>query len=91
MLPLFFSAMAATETLDFWTLSIVQNSNQLENTTFQKLDLFPSSGEVRETPILLGPLERANLNHWINRVDVSLPSPEDGNKSSFRNIMFSSY
>jgi hypothetical protein len=33
----------------------------LENTTFQKLDLFPSSGEGRETPTLLGPLERANL------------------------------
>jgi hypothetical protein len=36
----------------------------LENTTFQKLDLFPSSGEGRETTTLLGPLERANLNHW---------------------------
>jgi hypothetical protein len=29
---------------------------------FRKLDLFPSSGEERETPALLGPLERANLN-----------------------------
>jgi hypothetical protein len=27
------------------------------------LDLFPSSGEVGETPTLLGPLERANHNH----------------------------
>jgi hypothetical protein len=27
------------------------------------LDLFPSSGEGRETPTLLGALERANLNH----------------------------
>jgi hypothetical protein len=26
--------------------------------------VFPSSGEGRETPILLGHLERANLNHW---------------------------
>jgi hypothetical protein len=34
-----------------------------------------SSGEKRETPTLLGPLERANLNH----------------KSSFRNDVFSSY
>jgi hypothetical protein len=25
--------------------------------------MFPSSGEG-ETPALLGPLERANLNHW---------------------------
>jgi hypothetical protein len=26
--------------------------------------MFPSSGEGKETPILLGPLERDNLNHW---------------------------
>jgi hypothetical protein len=31
---------------------------------FWKLDLFPSSGEG-ETSTLLGPLERANLNHQI--------------------------
>jgi hypothetical protein len=32
---------------------------------FQKLDLCPSSGERGEkTPTQLGPLERANLNHW---------------------------
>jgi hypothetical protein len=31
---------------------------------FQKLDLSPSSGEGKETPDLLGRLERANLNHW---------------------------
>jgi hypothetical protein len=29
---------------------------------FRKLDHFPSSGEGWETPTLLGPLERANLN-----------------------------
>jgi hypothetical protein len=34
----------------------------LENTTIRKLDLFLSSGEGRETPTLLGPLERASLN-----------------------------
>jgi hypothetical protein len=33
---------------------------------FRKLDLFPSKCEVRDTPSLLGPLERANLNHWTN-------------------------
>jgi hypothetical protein len=37
---------------------------ELENTTFRKLDLFPSPGEERESPTLLGPLERADLNHW---------------------------
>jgi hypothetical protein len=31
---------------------------KLENPTFRKLDLLPSSGE-RETPTLLDPLERA--------------------------------
>jgi hypothetical protein len=34
-----------SELLSFWTLSIVQYSNKLENTTFRKLDLFPSSGQ----------------------------------------------
>jgi hypothetical protein len=33
------------------------------NTTFRKLDLFPSSGVVKKR-ILLGPLERASPNHW---------------------------
>jgi hypothetical protein len=34
-----------SELLSFWTLSIVQYSKKLKNTTFRKLDLFPSSGE----------------------------------------------
>jgi hypothetical protein len=35
------------------------------NTIFRKLDMFPSSGEGEEkTSTELGPLERANLNHW---------------------------
>jgi hypothetical protein len=60
---------------------------------FRKLYRFPSSGEWKETPTLLGPLERAQLNHGTiskgpNRVYVSLPSPEKGNRSSFRNVVF---
>jgi hypothetical protein len=39
------------------TAKIVKNS---KNTTFRKLDLFPSSGEGK--PTLLGPLERASLS-----------------------------
>jgi hypothetical protein len=36
------------------------------------LDLFPSAGEgARETPTLLGPLERANLNHWTTYVSIT--------------------
>jgi hypothetical protein len=36
----------------------------LEDITFGKLELFPSSGEGREIPTLSASLERANLNHW---------------------------
>jgi hypothetical protein len=52
-----------------------------ENTMFQKPDMFPPSGEGGEkTPTQLGPLERANLNHWIAPV-----------RYSFRNVVFSIY
>jgi hypothetical protein len=43
-----------SESLGFWT--------------FRKLDVFPSSGERKETRTLLGPLERLNLSHWSNEV-----------------------
>jgi hypothetical protein len=39
------------------------SSGVLRNITFQELDLFQSSGEG-VGDILLGPLERANINHW---------------------------
>jgi hypothetical protein len=55
----------------FWTFSIVRNSKQ-KNTTFRKRDLFPSSDEGRETAILLGCLERANLNHWTTNAEVEV-------------------
>jgi hypothetical protein len=62
---------------------------------FRALSLFPSSGEERETLTNLSPVGRANRNHWTwsaqskgpNRVDVSFPSPVEGNKSSFRNAV----
>jgi hypothetical protein len=63
--------------LDFVPRAVL---DKLEN-TFRKLDLFPSSGENRETPTVLGPY----------RIGVSLLSPEDGNKPIFRNVMFSRY
>jgi hypothetical protein len=54
-----------------------------------------------ETPTQLSPLERVNLSlQWLrlalskrpNWVGVSCPlSPEDGNRSSFQNVMFSSF
>jgi hypothetical protein len=42
------------ELLGFWALPIVRHSKQLENTTFRKLDLFPSSCEEGKH-ILLDP------------------------------------
>jgi hypothetical protein len=70
-------------------LSFTLLDNFRENRTFRKLDLFPSSDKGTETPTLLGPFEKANLNHWT-RVGVSFPSPEDGNRFSLRNVLFSS-
>jgi hypothetical protein len=46
---------------------------KLENITFRKLDLFPSSGEG-EMPTLLDPVERANLNDWTTHVRVQSQS-----------------
>jgi hypothetical protein len=92
-------------THDYWVFGHWPSSGILKNTTYWKLDLFPSSGKVWETPTLLGLLERANLKHcnpvtitiqgvWLavsngpNRVGVSHFSVEDGNRSSFQNIVF---
>jgi hypothetical protein len=48
----------------------------IENTTFRKLDVVPSSGKGRETPRLLGPLETANLSRWTSWViEVFLRDP----------------
>jgi hypothetical protein len=43
---------------------IVRCCKKVENTTFRKLGLYPTSGEGGETPTLSGHLKRANLNHW---------------------------
>jgi hypothetical protein len=40
---------------------------KIENTKFGELDLFPSSG-VRETPILLGPLEEPIFNQDLTSI-----------------------
>jgi hypothetical protein len=47
---------------------------KIENTTFRKPDLFPYSGEGRETPTLLGPLERVKLIHWTKSMRPTIPS-----------------
>jgi hypothetical protein len=56
----------------FCTLSIVRNSKCYKNTTFRKLDLFPSSGEGRKTPTLLGPLEIASLSLLTTNVPIQV-------------------
>jgi hypothetical protein len=44
----------------------------------------------RETPALFGPLER--FSDWNSlSLRLSPPSPEDGKRSSFRNVVFSSF
>jgi hypothetical protein len=50
----------------YWVFGLCRSSIILKNTTFRKMDLFPSSHDVWETPTLLGPLERANLNQSSN-------------------------
>jgi hypothetical protein len=61
-----------SETLDSSTLSIVRNSKQLENATFEKEGLFASSGEGRGTPTLVVPLERSNLTLWTTKTKVKV-------------------
>jgi hypothetical protein len=64
-IAVFVELLTKSESLGLRTLSLVRDSKKLENKAFQKLDLFPSSGKEREMPTLLGPLERANLNHQM--------------------------
>jgi hypothetical protein len=80
-------------TQNYWVLDFAHHPEfqMLENTTFRKLDLFPPSGEARETPTLLG---QSTLIQWLrlalsegpNRVGVSFPSPEERNRFSFGNV-----
>jgi hypothetical protein len=72
-----------SELLGFRNLFIVRCSNELENTVFQKRNLFPFSGG--EALTLLRPLGRANLNLWTRFRNVLLSSffriPDDGQSS----------
>jgi hypothetical protein len=42
-----------------------------------------SSGKIMAAPTLLSPLEKVSLNHW-----AVIILPEDGNRFSFRDIVF---
>jgi hypothetical protein len=55
--------------------------------TFPQPGVFPSSAEEEETPTVLGPLGRANLN----RLGVSYPTPEDGKRSGCRKVAFNGF
>jgi hypothetical protein len=63
---------------DYWVFGLCPSSGVLKNTTFRKLDVFPTSGEGWGTPGLLDPLERANLDHWTTYVSLTsaLCTPE---------------
>jgi hypothetical protein len=49
--------------LGFWTSYTARNPKYWKHNV-SDTDLLPSSGEGRETPTLLGPLERTNFKHW---------------------------
>jgi hypothetical protein len=49
-----------------------------------QLNLFPFSGDGTGTPTLLGSSEIANLNVW----GISVPSSENGKRSSLRKVVF---
>jgi hypothetical protein len=85
-----------SEPLGFSTLFILRNSKYCTTRIrkVQALDLNLFSGEGKETPTLLGPLERANFNELElflrdpTKYVFALPSLEDRNRSSFQNVVF---
>jgi hypothetical protein len=73
---------------NYWVFGLFPSSGILEN---RKHDVSETRSVFvlkwgGKTPTQLGPIERANLHHWVG---VSPPSLEDGNRSSFRNVVFS--
>jgi hypothetical protein len=53
------------DTQNQWDSGLCPSSGiSLENATFRKVDMFPSSDEGRQTSTLLDPLERASVNRW---------------------------
>jgi hypothetical protein len=50
---------------------------------FGKVYLFPFTGYGRETPTLLGPLERGNRNHWTSDL-TEYVSSSPHRKTEFR-------
>jgi hypothetical protein len=58
---------------------------------FENWICFRLQVKKKVTPTLLGPLERASFNHCTNgpsKVGATFFLPEDGNRSSFRKVVF---
>jgi hypothetical protein len=84
-------------TQNYWVSGLCPSSGIINNYNAQRFEnwiCFRLQVRGKETPTLLGPLERANLQFAVskgsNTIDASLPLPEDGNRTSFRNDIFSS-
>jgi hypothetical protein len=69
--------------------------NNWNYATFRKLDLFPSSGVGMDAATLLVPWKEftsiSPVQWLLYPRGATFPSPEDGNRPSFRNVAFSSY
>jgi hypothetical protein len=73
---------------DYWVFGRCPSSGILthKNTTFRKLDLFPSSGDEGTTSALLGPSEKTNVNHWTP--PPNLRTETDVVSETFSSIVF---
>jgi hypothetical protein len=66
------------ELIVFWTLSIVRiKYKNIKSRRFGSWFFFHLQVKGGETPTQMGPLDRANLNHWSN----------EGRRTSFRNVV----
>jgi hypothetical protein len=80
----FESVIFLSELLRSSSLSIVRYSRNYKTWRFGKWICFRPKVWGEDT-YQLGSLDRANLNHGSRRLP---PTPEDGNRSSFRNVVF---
>jgi hypothetical protein len=53
-----------------WSLSIVRYRKKVENTTFRNWICFRPQ-VTGEALVMFGPVERANLGHWIIHVSIT--------------------
>jgi hypothetical protein len=93
-----FKLWSSSEWLGFWTLSIARSCKYWKTQCFRLqvrgrrhlLCWVPYKNLTSVTKQPMSCNNRLALCKVPNRVDVSLSSPEDRNRSSFRNDMFSS-